>query len=84
MRELYQRYLSERDPEYLNWAIDKLIYWDQERASNKIIHIHGASDTVFPIKNISEPHIKIKGGHAVIITQAAWFNEQLPELLNKK
>ena len=80
---LYQRYLSERNPEYLNWAIDALIHWDQEHTLNEILHIHGASDTVFPIKNLSKPYIKIKGGHAAIITQAAWFNKRLPELLKK-
>ena len=67
--ELYQRYLSERNPDYLNWAIDALVHWDQMKY-RKILHIHGASDTVFPIKNLSKPFIKIKGGHAAIITHA--------------
>ena len=82
--ELYQRYLSERNPAYLNWAIDALVHWDQTESPKDIIHIHGASDTVFPIKNISNPYIKIKGGHAAIITQSKWFNEELPTLLLKK
>ena len=27
---LYQRYLSERNPKYLNWAIDTLVNWEQK------------------------------------------------------
>jgi hypothetical protein len=81
--ELYQRYLSERDPDYLYWAINSLVHWDQIQKPTNIFHIHGASDTVFPIKNLSEPIIKIKGGHAAIITQANWFNTELPKLLAK-
>ncbi len=78
---LYQRYLSERNPEYLSWAIDALVNWKQELYSKEIIHIHGLSDTVFPVGNLEEPFIKIKGGHAAIITHAKWFNENLPKLL---
>ncbi len=81
---LYQRYLSDRNPEYLNWAIDCLVHWDQKKTPKDLIHIHGISDTVFPIRNLLEPFIKIKGGHAIIITQANWFNDELPKLLTKK
>jgi len=81
--ELYQRYVSERNPDYLNWAIDTLVHWNQKDTPQNIIHIHGASDTVFPNKNLTQPYIKIKGGHAAIMTQAKWFNQELPKLLLK-
>ena len=80
---LYQKYLSERNSEYLNWAINALVNWDQNKFSNKLIHIHGDSDTVFPIKNLINHFIKIKGGHAVIITKSIWFNNELPAILQK-
>lgn len=80
---LYQRYLSERNPEYLNWAVDALVNWDQNKFSKKLIHIHGESDTVFPLKNIVKPVFKIKGGHAAIITQSSWFNRELPAILQE-
>jgi len=79
--ELYQKYLSERNPLYLSWAIDALVHWDQEQTLEKVIHIHGLRDTVFPIKKISEPLHKIDAGHAAIITHAKWFNTHLPKLL---
>tara|TARA_B110000879_G_scaffold133285_1_gene174602 strand:- start:489 stop:1121 length:633 start_codon:yes stop_codon:yes gene_type:complete len=80
---LYQKYLSERNPDYLSWAIDSLVNWDKTEISNNIIHIHGEKDTVFPIKNLSHPFIEIKGGHAAIITQAHWFNKELSKILLK-
>ena len=80
---LYQKYLSERNPDYLSWAIDSLVNWDKTEVSKNIIHIHGEKDTVFPIKNLSHPFIKIKGGHAAIITQALWFNKELSKILLK-
>jgi len=59
------------------------VNWDKTEISNNIIHIHGEKDTVFPIKNLSHPFIKIKGGHAAIITQAHWFNKELSKILLK-
>lgn len=79
--ELYQKYLSERNPFYLSWAIDALVNWEQEYALDEVIHIHGERDTVFPIKNLRAPLHKINAGHAAIITHAKWFNDQLPKLL---
>ena len=81
--ELYQRYLSVRDPDYLYWAINSMVHWNQFNTPENIFHIHGTSDNVFPVKNLSKPLIKIKGGHAVILTQADWFNNELPKLLTK-
>ena len=82
--ELYQKYLSERNPDYLNWSIDALVNWDQVEVPTSVVHIHGEKDTVFPIKYLSNPYIRIKGGHAAIMTQAQWFNSELPDIILKK
>ena len=79
--ELYKKYLSERNSEYLDWSINALVNWDQEEAAKSIIHIHGKKDTVFPLKNISEPYKVINGGHAAIMTEAQWFNSELPDII---
>ena len=81
--ENYQRYLSERDPEYLNWAIDRLVNWNRCIPIPGIIHIHGAQDSVFPLKNIQDPFIKILGDHAIILTKSDWFNKNLPKIINE-
>ena len=46
--ELYRKYLSVRDKNYLNWSIDQLVNWNQKNPPKKIIHIHGVNDLVFP------------------------------------
>ena len=81
--ELYQKYLSERDPDYLNWSINALVNWNQVECDKSVVHIHGEKDTVFPIKYLSDPFIQIKGGHAAIMTQAQWFNSELPDIILK-
>ena len=78
---MYRRYLSERDVNYLKWSIHTIVNWETPSALKNRIHIHGTEDTVFPIKGIQEPVLKIKGEHAMIITQKAWFNKHLPDII---
>jgi hypothetical protein len=68
--EIYQKYLSVRSTTYLNWSIKNVLNWEQEKPLNNVIHIHGTSDHVFPIKHI-ENAIEIEGGtHVMILTKA--------------
>ena len=79
--ELYKKYLSVNDKRYLDWAIEQMVCWKQDKSLPNIIHIHGEKDAVFPIQNIKDC-ITVKGGtHIMIITKFKWFNENLPKLI---
>ena len=79
--KLYKQYISITDKKYLNWAIKNMVNWRCEKPDEKVIHIHGDKDEVFPIKNIKNA-IVVKGGtHIMIINRFRWFNENLPELI---
>lgn len=79
--ELYRKYLSVRDIRYLEWAIEKVVLWDRTEADEKVIHIHGDADDVFPIQNISNC-IVVKGGtHILILSKYKWLNENLPRII---
>jgi hypothetical protein len=80
--ELYKKYLSVNDKRYLDWAIEQMVCWEQERSLSEIIHIHGEKDRIFPINNIKDC-IVVKGGtHIMIINKYKWFNENLPKLIS--
>ncbi len=79
--ELYEKYLSIRDPFYLKWSIDKIIHWKRENADPEVVHINGDEDEIFASKNIKD-YIKVKGGtHIMIINRYKWFNENLPRII---
>ena len=81
--ELYKTYLSVNDKQYLDWAIENVLNWSGKEIDEKIIHIHGDADEVFPIKNIKNC-IEIKGGtHLMILNRFRWFNSNLPEIILK-
>ncbi|MCD2259935.1 alpha/beta hydrolase [Psychroserpens luteolus] len=79
--ELYKKYLSVSDKQYLDWAIENVIEWNQEVPNEKAIYIHGDKDAVFP-HSCAGDCIVIKGGsHIMVINKYKWFNENLPKLI---
>jgi len=79
--EIYQQYLSVRDAQYLDWAIENMVCWDRETPLEGVVHIHGDSDFVFPIEKIKDC-IVVKGGtHIMILDKYKWFNTHLPQII---
>jgi pimeloyl-ACP methyl ester carboxylesterase len=79
--EQYDRYLSVKNSKYLRWAFKEMLLWNQEVCLPDIVHIHGDSDTIFPLKNIKNCMIVENGSHAMILTKYQWFNENLPAII---
>lgn len=78
---LYKKYLSVRDPKYLDWAIKQVVTWNQEEPNPEAIYINGDKDIVFPY-SCKGNCIVIEGGtHIMIINKFKWFNENLPKLI---
>ncbi|MES2811746.1 MAG: alpha/beta hydrolase [Bacteroidota bacterium] len=81
--KLYETFLSMRDKQYLDWAIEQVVCWERNEIDENVIHIHGDADEVFPVKNIKE-YINVKGGtHIMILNRFRWFNSNLPEIILK-
>ncbi|MBE8728041.1 alpha/beta hydrolase [Flavobacterium hungaricum] len=82
--QLYEKFLSVRDIYYLQWAVETVIRWDRNQVDQKVIHIHGDNDHVFPIKYINSC-IVVKGGtHIMILNKYKWLNENLPSIILEK
>ena len=79
---LYRKYLSVRDENYLKWAIEAMINWKQEDPLDDVIHIHGTLDLVFPVVNIKNYIPLKKGDHNMILKRADWLNDYFLKNLN--
>ena len=79
--DLYRKYLSVRDENYLMWSIDQIVNWNQENPLKNIIHIHGSNDLVFPSIYIKKAIFLSGGTHAIILRKASWFNKNLPKII---
>ncbi len=79
--KLYDRYMVMRDPVYLNWAIKELLLWDRCEPDSDVIHIHGDSDEVFPVKYIKNFTVVKGGTHIMILNKYRWLNKHLPKMI---
>jgi esterase/lipase len=79
--KLYEKFLSVRDKNYLDWSIEQIINWERKEVDAEVIHIHGDEDEVFPIKYIKNCTILKGGKHIMILNKYKWLNENLPKIL---
>ena len=79
--KLYEKFLSVRDKVYLDWAIEQIINWKRTEVDPEVIHIHGDSDEIFPIKHIKNCIIVEGGTHIMILTKYRWLSENLPKIM---
>lgn len=79
--DLNKKYLSVRSPEYLNWALEVFFNWEQEKPLPNVVQIHGTYDLVFPVFHLKDFIPIPKGTHVMIVTQAKWFNQNLPKII---
>jgi len=79
--ELYKKYLCISDKQYLDWAIQELIEWDQEAPNSDAIYIHGDNDAIFPHSCVGNCFIIEGGTHIMILNKYKWFNKNLPKLI---
>lgn len=79
--KLYEKFLRVRDKRYLDWAVEQVVLWERTFVDERVIHIHGDQDDIFPIKNIKNC-IVVKGGtHIMILLKYKWLNENLPRII---
>lgn len=79
--ELYDKFLSVRDDKYLHWAIRNVILWQRQAIDEKVVHIHGDADEIFPIRYIKDCYIVPGGTHIMILNRFRWINENLPRII---
>jgi len=77
--DLYKKYLSVRDTNYLNWALYNVLNWKPNKVTENLIHIHGTQDKIFPIKAIKNCITVKNGTHAMIIYKAKTISKIILE-----
>ncbi len=67
--KLLQRIISDTDPVFMVWAIDRLMHWRNSSAT-VFLHIHGTDDRIFPFGPVRNAVPVLKGGHLMILNRA--------------
>lgn len=77
----FRKMLDEAPPNYYNGAVHCIVDWRNETRPDHLIHIHGNSDRVLPLRKLKGCDHVIKGGtHFMIINKA----DEISAIINKE
>jgi pimeloyl-ACP methyl ester carboxylesterase len=77
--KLLKQIIEDTDTVFSEWAIDRLMKWDNKTSTSFLLHIHGTKDRIFPIDKIKSAVLIENGGHLMILNKA----DQISLLINQ-
>jgi pimeloyl-ACP methyl ester carboxylesterase len=81
-KAIIYHYVKTADPDLVRWSLNAIVNWDQPDRLPGIVHLHGSSDRMLPLK-YTHPDFVIKGGgHLMIFNKADEVNKILNEVLS--
>ncbi len=80
-RDLFRRILADTDPDFLKWAINCIVKWNNLTLHPSLFHIHGTNDKLLPIHKSSEVIAVPNGGHLMIMDKAKQVSEALHRII---
>ncbi|MGV3631652.1 MAG: alpha/beta hydrolase [Bacteroidota bacterium] len=82
-KHLLKLILIETSPNYLKWAVDQVLNWENTYLPPDLVHIHGDKDHVLPVRYV-QCDIRIKdGGHFMLLNKAKEISGIIQHLLQK-
>jgi len=73
--------IKESDNEFIRWAMEAVLKWENNEIPSPYIHIHGTRDEVLPLKFTKPTHIIPKAGHLMVMTHKEELNRILSDHL---
>ncbi|BDD06810.1 alpha/beta hydrolase [Aureibacter tunicatorum] len=79
--KLLKKIIKDTDEKFMVWAIDQIMAWHSEHdfSSDRLLHIHGNRDRIFPKAKIENAKWIDGGGHFMIVDRA----DEISEVINK-
>lgn len=81
-RDLFQRVLSDTDIDFLKWAINCIVKWDNANLHPNLFHIHGTADKLLPFRKSGKIIAIEYGGHLMVLDKAKQVSEALHRIFN--
>lgn len=69
------------DPVYLRWSISQVLNWQNEWQPQKMYHLHGEKDHIFPIKKVKPTHVIKNAGHFMVMNKCEEISTILQSIL---
>jgi len=79
-KELLKAIMDEADNDFVDWATNKIVNWDNEQQLPNVITIHGTADLILPFRKAD--HVVHDGGHLMIVSKADEVSRILRKILD--
>lgn len=65
-KNFFKQTIEQTNENFLKWAIEKIMLWDNKTKADNLYHIHGTEDKIFPIMYL-KPDYAVKGGEHLMV-----------------
>ncbi|NEP17915.1 MAG: alpha/beta hydrolase [Leptolyngbya sp. SIO4C1] len=69
-RRLLKAILLDTNPQFLKWALHKVVTWRNQTVPERLVHLHGGCDRIFPLRFAQPSCVIDEGGHLMIMNCA--------------
>lgn len=77
--KLLKKIIDDTDSDFLRWAIDKIVNWENTEDIDNLYSIHGTNDRLIPMTN--KPSFTIEdGGHFMIVDNASHISKLVNDI----
>jgi hypothetical protein len=81
-KALLRFYSRSTTENYMKWAVNEILNWENEQRPPNLFHIHGTKDRIFPYK-MTHANVLVKDGtHLMVHNRADEISKILAERLN--
>lgn len=79
-KELLKAIMDDADNDFVDWATNEIVSWDNEKELSNIVTIHGTADRVLPFREAD--HKVEHGGHLMVVSKADEVSRILRSILD--
>jgi hypothetical protein len=80
-KRIVMEYRKRADKNYIAWALDKILNWKNTWIPERLYHIHGDEDRLFPINKVAATHVIKQGTHIMLVNMVDEINACLHDIL---
>ncbi len=81
---LFDEIISNADPDFVQWAITKIVHWKNDRRPENLFKIHGTADRIMPLHSSSADFVIQGGSHFLTWENAADVSAIIRQLIKVK
>ena len=79
-KELLRAIMDDADNDFVDWATNEIVTWENEKQVPNVVTIHGTADRIFPFKEAD--HKVEHGGHLMVVSKADEVSRILRSILD--